>query len=77
MIRLNPEDLALLRASGPGVSGPGASALGAGAGTTTLDDIRAVADPSLAPGDAIGGLPDGWLDARIRSALDRAREALS
>jgi flagellar assembly protein FliH len=39
--------------------------------------VRFVADPSLAPGDAIGELPDGWLDARIRTALDRAREVLS
>jgi flagellar assembly protein FliH len=36
-----------------------------------------VADPSVAPGDAIAELPDGWLDARIRTALDRAREALA
>lgn len=41
------------------------------------DDVQLVADPSLAPGDAIGELPTGWLDGRIHSALDRAREALS
>lgn len=61
VIRLNPDDLALLwegRAS-------------------DLDAVTAVADASLAPGDAIGGLPTGWLDARIGAALDRAREALS
>ncbi|MFJ8895132.1 FliH/SctL family protein [Leifsonia sp. NPDC102414] len=40
------------------------------------DAVRLVADPALAPGDAIGELPDGWLDARIHSAMDRAREAL-
>ncbi|WP_431278784.1 FliH/SctL family protein [Leifsonia poae] len=39
-------------------------------------ELRFVADPALAPGDAIGELPEGWLDARIRTALDRAREAL-
>lgn len=49
------------------------AAIGAGAAG---DAVRLVADPSLAPGDAVGDLPDGWLDARIRSALDRAREAL-
>lgn len=67
MIRLNPADLALLAAAGPG----------GGAGDAPLDGITTVPDPSLAPGDAIGGLPTGWLDARIRTALDRAREALS
>ncbi|MGO4595766.1 FliH/SctL family protein [Leifsonia sp. 2TAF2] len=43
----------------------------------TLDELQLVADPSLARGDAIGDLPNGWLDGRIRSALDRAKEALS
>ncbi|MDR6611465.1 FliH/SctL family protein [Leifsonia sp. 1010] len=45
----------------------------AGAG----EDLQLVADPTLAPGDAIGELPHGWLDARIHAALDRAKEALS
>ncbi|GAB3583573.1 hypothetical protein GCM10027406_28410 [Leifsonia lichenia] len=49
------------------------AAIGAGAAG---DAVRLVADPTLAPGDAVGDLPDGWLDARIHSALDRAREAL-
>lgn len=49
------------------------AAIGAGAGG---DAVRLVADASLEPGDAVGELPDGWLDARINSALDRAREAL-
>jgi flagellar assembly protein FliH len=39
--------------------------------------VRLVADAALAPGDATGDLPDGWLDARIGAALDRAKEALS
>ncbi|MFP3467128.1 FliH/SctL family protein [Leifsonia sp. SIMBA_070] len=38
---------------------------------------RLVADASLARGDAIGELPTGWLDGRIHSALQRAKEALS
>jgi flagellar assembly protein FliH len=44
-----------------------------------LDDgvPQLVADPALSPGDAIGDLAAGWLDGRIRSALDRAKEALS
>lgn len=39
--------------------------------------VHLVADPALAPGDATGDLPDGWLDARIGAALERAKEALS
>ncbi|WP_378097158.1 FliH/SctL family protein [Cellulomonas sp. T2.31MG-18] len=41
------------------------------------DGARLVADPSLARGDAVADLPDGWLDARIGTALDRARAALA
>ncbi|KQR51156.1 hypothetical protein ASF88_18395 [Leifsonia sp. Leaf336] len=69
VIRINPEDLALLREAER--SG------GARDGTFVLDGVTTVADPSLAPGDAIGGLPTGWLDARIRASLQRAGEALS
>lgn len=39
-------------------------------------DVHMVADPALAPGDAVGELPDGWLDACVGEALARAREAL-
>ncbi|MDN4613418.1 FliH/SctL family protein [Leifsonia sp. F6_8S_P_1B] len=39
--------------------------------------VHLVPDPALAPGDATGDLPDGWLDARIGAALERAKEALS
>lgn len=62
VVRLNAADLAVLQACGD---------------AALEESIRFVADPGLAPGDAIGELPDGWLDARIRSALDRAREVLS
>jgi len=41
------------------------------------DEVRLVADPTLSPGDAVGELPTGWLDARIHEALERAKEALS
>ncbi|MGO4301795.1 FliH/SctL family protein [Leifsonia sp. RAF41] len=41
------------------------------------EELRLVADPALARGDAIGELPTGWLDARIYEALGRAKEALS
>lgn len=44
---------------------------------TDLPLPRLVPDPALAPGDAIGELPAGWLDARVSAALARAREALS
>lgn len=36
-----------------------------------------VADPSLGRGDAVAALPNGYLDARVRAALDRARTALT
>jgi len=38
--------------------------------------VPVVADPSLVDGDAVVDLPDGLLDARIATALDRARTAL-
>lgn len=38
--------------------------------------VPVVADPALSDGDAVVDLPDGLLDARIRTALDRARTAL-
>lgn len=39
-------------------------------------DVAFVADPSLAPGDAIGEYPDGFLDARLAAALARVRSVL-
>jgi flagellar assembly protein FliH len=45
--------------------------------TDTLPDgVTVVADASLAPGDAVSELPDGFLDARICSAVERVRRAL-
>lgn len=41
------------------------------------DGVVLVADPTLAPGDALAVHPDGFLDARIGAALDRARAALA
>lgn len=38
--------------------------------------VPIVADASLVDGDAVVDLPDGLLDARIATALDRARTAL-
>lgn len=35
--------------------------------------VRMIADPSLARGDAVVDVPEGRIDARISSALDRAR----
>jgi len=43
----------------------------------SVDGMQLVADAALARGDAVGQLPDGWLDARIHAALQRAAEALS
>ncbi|MBC7441413.1 MAG: hypothetical protein H7311_02615 [Ramlibacter sp.] len=44
--------------------------------TRELSGLRFTADPSLARGDAITEFADGFLDARISSALDRAKAAL-
>jgi flagellar assembly protein FliH len=38
--------------------------------------VEIVADASLQPGDAIALMPDGYLDARIGTALSRAKAAL-
>jgi flagellar assembly protein FliH len=60
-VRLSPRDLDALRAAG---------------GVPDIAGLELVADPTLAPGDAIGRHPDGYLDARIAAALARARVAL-
>ena len=38
--------------------------------------LTIVADESIAPGDAVAVLRQGWLDARIGAALDRAKAVL-
>jgi flagellar assembly protein FliH len=74
VVRLPPDDVATIEeAAVDGAALGGAALDGAGAAR----DLQLVADPSLARGDAIGELPAGWLDGRIHSALDRAKEALS
>ena len=63
-VRMNPDDLSTLNEVG------------------MLDDFGArpdlelTADPSLSRGDAIAELPDGWLDARITTALARVKREL-
>lgn len=44
--------------------------------TRTSTGVTLVADPTLATGDAMVDLADGYLDARIGTALARARQAL-
>ncbi len=61
-VRLHPRDLAALHGAGVGAS---------------VEGLRLVADPSLAPGDAVGAHPDGYLDACIGTALERAVAALA
>jgi flagellar assembly protein FliH len=60
-VRLSQRDLDALRAAG---------------GVPDVAGLELVADPTLAPGDAVGRHPDGYLDARITTALARARAAL-
>ncbi len=40
-------------------------------------DVRLVADASLDRGDAVADLEHGFLDARVRAAVDRARAELA
>ncbi|GAA4662883.1 hypothetical protein [Arthrobacter cryoconiti] len=42
----------------------------------SLAGLVIVPDAALAPGDSVAEYPDGFLDARITSALERARRAL-
>lgn len=63
-IRLNPLDLGVLD---PSVRNELARA---------ASGISLTADPSLARGDAIADLPVGYLDARIGTAVARARAAI-
>ncbi|NMR21041.1 FliH/SctL family protein [Cellulomonas fimi] len=62
-IRLHPADVRALTALGLVDSLP--------------DGVTVVPDASLAPGDAVSELPDGFLDARIGSAVERVRRALA
>lgn len=59
-VRLAPADLAALTAEG--VAAPAG--------------VELVADPRLAPGDAVSEHPAGYLDARLATALARARAEL-
>ncbi|MGV8968424.1 MAG: FliH/SctL family protein [Cellulomonas sp.] len=61
-VRLHPLDLQVL--------------IGAGVLAELPAGIELVADRTLSPGDAVAEFPDGFLDARIGTAVDRARCAL-
>jgi len=61
-VRLHPADVAALTAAGAAAELPAGVAL--------------VADPTLAPGDAVSEFADGFLDARVDAALARAQRAL-
>ena len=68
VVRLNPEDLAVLQRTGE----PADGLLAAGA----RRGVEIVADPGLAPGDAMADFPGGRVDARIATALERMRSSL-
>jgi flagellar assembly protein FliH len=59
-VRLHPADLAALAAVDVG----------------SMAGVELKADPALNPGDAIAEYPQGWLDARLSTAVDRAKAAL-
>lgn len=46
-------------------------------GVAAARGVDLVADPAVAPGDAVLDLADGELDARIAASLDRARAAVA
>ena len=48
-----------------------------GAYGVTVPELRFISDPTLSPGDAVVEIADGRIDARIGSALERARAELS
>jgi flagellar assembly protein FliH len=60
-VRLHPADLAVLMS----------------AGATAPAGVQLVADGALRPGDAVSELADGFLDARISTAVERALQALA
>ena len=59
-VRLHPADLAALDAVDVG----------------SVAGVELKADAGLNPGDAIAEYPQGWLDARLSTAVDRAKAAL-
>lgn len=59
-VRLHPADIATLSASG----------------VAQVPGVELQADPTLNPGDAVAEYPNGWIDARINTALERARRVL-
>ncbi len=61
-VRVHPLDLQVL--------------IGAGVLAELPAGIELVADRTLSPGDAVAEFPDGFLDARIGTAVERARRAL-
>lgn len=64
-VRLHPRDLAAAEAE-------------RARGTLDVPDgVRLEADPHLQPGDAVARHPEGYLDARVGTALERARAALA
>ena len=67
-VRMHPRDVAALADAGRARDG----AVAAG----DLAGVTLVADPSLAPGDAVSTFEGGFFDARIIDAFDRARTAL-
>ncbi|WP_347109912.1 FliH/SctL family protein [Paenarthrobacter sp. S56] len=60
VVRLHPGDLAALEA----------------AGVVLPAGVELKADAALNPGEAVGEYPHGWIDARLGSAVERARQAL-
>ena len=68
VVRLNPDDLAVLKRTGE----PADELLAGG----TRRGLELLPDPALAAGDALADFPGGQVDARISTALERMRSSL-
>lgn len=91
-IRMNPADAALVQENWAGVcealelrgvvpgfassSASGGSSNNASSNASSPENIEIVPDPSLNIGDAVSEFEDGFLDARLQTAMNRARVAL-
>ena len=69
-VRMNPADLRIIQEYWEAVEHTAAES------GLDINSVELVADQSMAVGDAISEFEDGFLDARVRSAFERARESL-
>lgn len=71
-VRVHPEDLSALEGDGLKRTGGAAEA----SSVSFASSVRFTADPTLQPGDAVAVQGDTEVDARLRTSVSRALEAL-